>query len=416
MSSSLRIGSRQSVLLGILIWCVPAWAADWPQWRGPGRDGTVADWTAPKTWPKELTQRWKVRVGEGHSSPVVAGDRVYIQAREEDEEIIRCLDLRTGEEKWQKRYPAPYKMHPGAAGHGKGPKSTPTLSDGRLYTFSIHGILSCFDAKTGDVVWRKEFSRQFPNTSPLYGTAMSPLVVEGVCIAHVGGNDAGALTAFDIRDGSPKWKFDKDGPAYSSPILVNLAGRRQIVTMTQNFVMGLTFDKGEPLWKIPFCVAYSENAVTVLPYKDMLIYSGHSKPTAAIRLVQEGGGLAAREVWNNPDLPMHMSSPVLVGSRLFGMTHRSSGQVQCLDADTGQTLWASPERMGDNVAFIRAGAFILFQTTNADLVVLRPQANAYEPIAKYRVADTPTWAHPALMGRLLLIKDKYHLALFEIEG
>jgi len=391
-------------------------ADDWPQWRGPQRDGNLAEWVGPKAWPKDLTRRWKVRVGEGHSSPVVAGDRVYIQAREKDEEVIRCLDLRTGEKKWQSRYPAPYTMHSGATAHGKGPKSTPTLSDGRLFTFSIHGVLSCFDAAKGDVIWRKEFARQYPRTSPLYGTAMSPLVAEGVCIAHVGGNDQGALTAFDVRDGSVKWAFDKDGPAYSSPILVSLAGRRQLVTMTQNFVMGLAFENGEPLWKIPFCVAYSENAVTLLPYKDTLVYSGHSKPTAAIRIVQEDGRLVPKEVWNNPDVPMHMSSPVLAGARLFGMTHRASGQVYCFDADTGRTLWTSPHRMGDNVAFIRAGAFILLLTTDADLIVLRSDAKAYEPVVKYKVADTPTWAHPALVGRLLLIKDKLDLMLLEIEG
>ena len=398
-----------------LVVSASAFGADWPQWRGPNRDASIADFTAPKRWPGQLSQRWKVRVGEGHSSPVVADGRVYVHARQDDEEVVRCLDLRTGDEEWQSRYRAPYSMHRAARAHGPGPKSTPALYQSRLFTFSINGVLSCFDTKTGQPHWQKDFSGQYPKTSPLYGTAMSPIAAEDVCIAHVGGHDRGALTAFDIMDGAIRWSHDQDGPAYCSPILVDLGGRQQLVTQTQNFVVGVAFGTGELLWKIPFNVAYDENAVTMVVYKDMLIYSGHAHPTTAIRLVEQDGKPVPKRVWSNPSLTMHMSSPVIDKNRLFGMSHRQNGQIFCLDADTGQTLWSGPGRMGENVALIKAGEFLLLLTTGAELIVLRTDAPTYRPVAEYKVADSPTWAHPALVGTSLLIKDKYHLAIFDLE-
>src|SRR3984957_3553955 len=134
-----------------------AWAQDWAQWRGPGRDGVAIGFVEPKTWPEKLQLKWKVEVGEGHSSPVVAEGRIYMHTRQGDREVLSCLRADNGQVVWQEGYPAPYTVNPAAAGHGKGVKSTPVVSGGRIYTFGINGTLSCFDAKTGKPQWRKEF-------------------------------------------------------------------------------------------------------------------------------------------------------------------------------------------------------------------------------------------------------------------
>ena len=176
--------------------------ADWPQWRGPNRDGLVSDASIPRAWPKELKQEWKVTVGVGHASPVVANGRVYVFARQGEEEVLLCLDLATGKEIWRSSQPIAYEMHNAAKGHGKGPKSTPVLSNGNVYTLGITGVLSCHDAQTGKLKWRREFSKQYPKTSPQFGTAMSPLMLDGQLIAHVGGHDKGALMAFDAETGA----------------------------------------------------------------------------------------------------------------------------------------------------------------------------------------------------------------------
>jgi outer membrane protein assembly factor BamB len=153
-----------------------------------------------------------------HSSPVVTG-KIFQHARQDDDEVVWCLDLATGKTLWRQNYPASYSINFAAFGHGKGPKSTPAIYNGKLYTLGISGILSCFDAATGVLKWRKEFSKQFKETSPAFGVSTSPIIDNGLCIVHAGGPDQGALMAFDSETGNVKWSWQGDGPAHASPIV-----------------------------------------------------------------------------------------------------------------------------------------------------------------------------------------------------
>ena len=385
--------------------------SDWPQWRGPRRDGSVTDFTAPAAWPKALKEQWKVTVGVGHSSPLLVGDRVYVFARQGEEEVLLSLDAATGKEIWRAGSQAvPYEMNPAALGHGKGPKSTPVYAGGKIYTLGITGILSAHDAKTGRVVWRKEFSKEYPATSPLYGTAMSPVVEGGLVIAHVGGQDKGALTAFDAATGQVKWAYNADGPAYSSPIVVTLAGVRQVVTFTQRDFVGINVANGKLLWKLPAKSAYDTNSVTAINYKDTLIFSREDQGITAIRLTKRGEEMTAQEVWNNRENELYMNSPVLEGNQLIGLSIRKKGQFFAIDAETGKTLWQSAGRMGENAAILNAGKVLLLLTNEAKLVVLGPSATEYKPLAEYTVAQSPTWAHPVAAGNRILVKDETTLA------
>src|SRR5580765_395983 len=167
------------LLLFVLLLSIPAAAQDWPQWRGPNRDARVISGSVPQTWPRTLKEEWQVPVGIGHASPVVAGGKIYVFARQGENEVLLALDAVTGKELWKASEPSAYEMSPAATGHGKGPKATPVVSNGSVCTFGISGVVSCHDAGTGKLKWRGEFSKQFPNTSPLYGTAMSPVIDNG---------------------------------------------------------------------------------------------------------------------------------------------------------------------------------------------------------------------------------------------
>src|SRR5712692_2207378 len=226
--SSLRCGL---MALPVLCAAFVMRAQDWPQWRGPNRDGVVPSFAAPETWPEKLKLKWKVEVGEGHSSPIAAEGRIYIHTRQQEREVVSCLRADTGQTVWQEGYETPYTMNPAAVRHGKGVKSTPVISGNRLYTLGISGTLSSFDAKAGKLQWRKQFS---PAT---FGTAMSPVVDRGLLIAHVGGN---GLTAFDAQTGAEKWSWKEDAPAYTSPIVVELGGTRQVVTQTEKNIVGVS--------------------------------------------------------------------------------------------------------------------------------------------------------------------------------
>jgi outer membrane protein assembly factor BamB len=383
---------------------------EWPQWRGPNRDAKVTDVSLPKTWPKTLKEEWRVPVGIGHSSPVVSKGRIYVFARQGEEEVLLSLDAVTGKEIWRSAEPIAYEMHPAAVGHGKGPKSTPLIYNGNVYTFGISGVLSSHDARTGKLKWRREFSKDYPKTSPLFGTAMSPVIDSGLLIAHVGGHDKGALTAFDPETGATKWSNELDGPAYSSPIIVTLAGVRQVVTSTQKNVIGVDVATGKLLWQLPAKSQYDENSVTATAFKDMVIVSREGVGLTAIRLEKQDAGVVPKEVWNNNENKMYLNSPVLVGSTLFGLSPLKKGQFFALDVETGKTIWQGPGRMGENAAILNLdGKDLLLLTNEGNLVVLSADAKEYSPEAQYTVASTPTWAHPVVMGKRILVKDQNSL-------
>jgi outer membrane protein assembly factor BamB len=390
-------------------------AQDSPQWRGPQRDGTVAGFRAPRTWPRELKQHWKIQVGEGHSTPVIVGGRVYLMTRQGEQEVVAAFDLATGKQIWKNAYAVAYQMNPAATAHGKGPKSTPVVAAGNLYTLGITGVLSCYDATSGRLKWRKDFAGQFKQTSPHFGTAMSPVVDRGLLIAHVGGHDQGALTAFDANTGAVKWTWTGDGPAYASPIVAEFGGVRQIITQSQANLIGVAASTGALLWKIPFTTEYDQNSVTPTVFGDLVIMSGINKGVTAYRPVKKGAVWAADQVWQNKEVSMYMNSPVLLGNLLFGLSHRNKGQYFCLDAASGKTLWTGDGRQGENAAMLLAGDLILSLTNDADLTVLPATAKLPQHVAKYRVADSPTWAHPVVSGNRILVKDVQWLALWSLD-
>jgi outer membrane protein assembly factor BamB len=404
------------LLLVLALLSETARGGDWPQWRGPHRDGIVSGIVLPAKWPESLKKEWQVTVGEGYSSPVVVGDRIFLLVRQGDEEAILGLDLGSGKEIWRTSYPVPYEMHIAARPHGKGPKSTPVVSNGKIYTFGISGILSCLDTVSGKALWRKDFAKQYANSSPLYGTAMSPLVEDGLLLAHVGGHDRGAMVAFDAGTGEVRWENHFDGPGYASPIAVDLAGERQIVTQTQDHVLGLALASGKLLWRIPFKTDYDQNIVTPVGYQDLLIYSGVSQPLTAIRLEKTAAGMVPHEVWKTEAHPLYMSSPVLKDNLLFGLSHRKSGQLFCVDAATGKTLWQNAGRMGDNGALLLAGSLLLLLNDHGQLLVIRPTNVSLELLKQYQVADSPTWAHPVLLENRLLVKDKTTLTSWSLKN
>ena len=396
-----------------LVTSVSTQSREWNQWRGPGRDG-ITSFVPPAAWPERPKQVWKVNAGIGHSSPVVSGTSVYLMSRVGEQEAITSFDAATGARRWQQTYDAPYQVNPAATAHGKGPKSTLLVDRGRVYALGISGILSAFDATSGKPVWREDFKKQFGTTAPEFGTSMSPIIDGELLIAHVGGTE-GAIVGFDRTTGAQKWSWKEDGPAYSSPVIASVGGTRHLITQTKKNLVGLAPADGRLLWKIPFTTEFDQNIITPVLADGLLIFAGISKPTRAIRLVQEGGAWKTQQVWENPEIPMYMSSLVASGGVLYGLTHRNRGQFFAVDVKTGKTLWTSPPRQAENAALVAAGQQIIATTTEGELVVLRQGRTAFDLIKKYTVAESPIWAHPAFTAGGILIKDAETLSLWSVK-
>jgi outer membrane protein assembly factor BamB len=397
----------------LLLLAAPARAQDWPQWRGAHRNGKVEGFALPKVWPKALTQKWKVEVGEGYSTPALVGDRLYVLSRQKDEEVIRCLSAADGNELWQSAYPAPYTPPKTPSARGGGPRSSPAVADGRVYTLGINGALSCLSASDGSVLWRKEFSKDFERTAPEFGTAASPLLTDGLCIVHVGGKGKGAVMAFDPA-GERKWKWDGDAPSYASPVVLTVDGAKQVVTQTEKFLVGISLEDGKALWQAPFLTSAGEDLATPVIDGTTVIASGLGRPTTALQVRKDGAKSVAMPVWDRPRPVWLLGSPVLKDGLLYGLSQRTERFV-CMDRTDGNTLWTGPSRLGDSAAIVDVGAALLLLTSGGELHVFRPGDKAYVELARYKVAATPTYAHPVVSGKRIFVKDKDSVTLWTLE-
>jgi outer membrane protein assembly factor BamB len=246
---------------------------------------------------------------------------------------------------------------------------------------------------------------------PDYGTATSPLIdldtLNGVTsvIAHVGGNENGALTSFDAATGKPRWQWNGDGPGYGSPIMATFGGVRQVIAQTQKFMVGLNASNGALLWQMPFTTDFDQNAFTPVVFQDLLICGGVDWPLTAIRPKLAGGKWIAELVWTNPQTPMFMSSPVLIGGTIYGLTLRSRGQFVAIDAASGKTLWRTKGREGENASMLGSRSWLLASTTDGNLVVARANPQKYEEVRRYQIAESAVWAHPAITASSIIVKD-----------
>ncbi len=389
----------------------PLFAQDWPQWRGPNRDGVVMSFSEPSAWPESLTQRWKAEVGLGYASPILIGDRLFVFSRQGGDEVMMALAAASGEELWRTSYPAPFEMNPATARHGEGPKSTPSYADGRLFSLGISGIVTAFDAETGRQLWQ----RPGDSVEPLYHTSMSPIVDGGMMILHVGGHNDGALTAFGVESGDVLWEWNGDGPAYGSPLIVEFEGVRQVVTFTQEHLVGVALETGQLLWQRPFITSSTTTSQTPIVYGGDVIQAGRGNGITRFQVVREGSAWTTQDVWHTADVSLHMANAVVVDGVMVGLSHLNSGQYFGLDLDSGQVVWTSDPRQADHASILRSGQTVFSLEDDAELLVLKNSRSAFDPQEVYDVAESATWTLPTLSGNRLFVKDVSNLTLWTVD-
>ena len=383
---------------------------DITQWRGNARDGVLAGFASPATWPETMAKKWSIDIGAGYATPLVVGNRVYQFSRIGENETMTAVDADSGKMVWQTGYAAPFSMAPQTKQHGPGPKSTPVFSGGRLYSIGMAGTVTAWDAASGRQVWQK------PGTGPdlQYTThAFSPLIEGNTVIFHTGGHDKGALTAFDVNTGNVRWTWTGDGPGYASPIVAVFNGVRQLVTPTQSRIAGIDAATGALLWERPLVHQFVSNSITPIVYGQTIIVAG-TGPILAFSVARSGDRWTTDQLWENTEQTLRFSTPVVLGDTLFGFSGRNSGQYFAIDAKSGKTLWSSDPRQAAHASLARAGELLLSLESDGEFTVFRASQSAFDLVRRYKLASEETWTQPAISGNRVFVKDVTTLALWTL--
>jgi outer membrane protein assembly factor BamB len=391
-------------------------AGDWPQWLGPNRDNSTSEkispWTAP---PKVL---WRQAVGEGNSSPVVADGRVFIHAKiaGKNEEELLAFDAQSGKRLWGSSYPrSAFKSL-----YGNGPRATPAISGGHVYTFGITGVLSCFDATTGKQIWQVDTLKKFQAANLVFGISCSPLVEGDKVLVNVGAKGA-SVVAFHEDTGQVVWKSQDDGASYASPIVFGSDQQRQVVVLTGKGLLALSPNYGHLLWKFPLVDLLLESSTTPVRSGGILIASSITYGSVGLRLEGKNDAPAVKQIWKNDDLTCYFSTPVALGPDNLYMvtgtkplTFQTGATLRCIETKTGKELWQKPKVGQYHASLVRTGNDkLLMLEDSGSLVLLDPNPKEYRELARAAVSGS-TWAHPALCNGRLYIRDEKELICLEM--
>jgi outer membrane protein assembly factor BamB len=450
--------------LVVFVLDICALAQDWPQWRGINRDAKVTGFTAPKEWPKALTKKWNIPVGEGtDSTPALVGDKLYVFTRQENEEVTLCLNAETGKEIWRDKYAVP-AITGVDSGHA-GPRSSPAVANGKICTFGVTGILSCLDAETGKLVWRKD---DFPGAFPRFHAAMSPIIVDNMCIGQFGNAENGAIAAYDLTSGEIKWKWPSStgfGASYASPVLATLGGVKQVIVQTEKNVVSVALADGKLLWQEASSGGRYISSSPVVDETNSVVFGLRGNGCYGIKIVKEGDSFKTEQLWSNPDIGAEYCTPVLKNDYLYGINPRNN--YYCISAKTGATAWSVPATTAAAAALLKnsdntlltpagfgggggagggrggrgggmgggggmrrgggmmggtgfgtvvdAGTVLFGLLSNGRLVVYEPNEKEYKELAAYQVTDGQVYAFPIIAGNRIYTRDQTSITLWIIE-
>lgn len=410
-------------LIALAPFSLPAAAAeksaadDWPQWLGPKRDSSTPEKVA--AWKGDLKVVWRKSVGEGHSSPVIAGGKVFLltKVKEKDAEQLTAYDAAKGDELWSKSY----KRAPFFSVFGNGPQATPAVADGKVYSFGITGVLSCYDAADGTERWQVDTLKKFKTENLKFGAAGSPLVLGDKVFVMVGGKGS-TVAAFKKDDGSTAWKALDGGASYASPIATSQDGKQEVVFFTGAGLAALSPADGKVYWQFPLKDRLFESSATPVRIGDLLLASTITFGSVGLKLETKDDRPAVDQKWKNADLTSYFTTPVPVGDKHVYIVTGSNpltfsapqANLQCIETASGKVLWKK-EKVGTfHAALIRTGNDrLLMLSDSGSLVLIDPSPKEYRELARSKVCGK-AWAHPAIAGGKLYLRDEKELLCIEL--
>ncbi|HIK92323.1 MAG TPA: hypothetical protein EYG03_10130 [Planctomycetes bacterium] len=404
-------------------------ADDWPQWRGPNRDGVWRETGIVNAIPPgALKVRWRAKVGRGYSGPVVSDGSVFVtdQVFNPEVERVLCFEEVTGKPVWTHSYPVDYENME----YGNGPRASPTVHDGRVYTLGTQGDFCCLDAATGDLFWKKDLQQDYDAAVPQYGAGVAPLVEGDLVIVCIGGQPDASVIAFDLVSGEERWRSLSDEPAYSAPIVIDRGGCRQAIVWTADNIVSLNPTNGEVYWKEEWKTTFDAAQVVATPvlHKDRLLFvMAWNRGSRMLQL--DATTPAASVLWTTRTRPTTtMSTPIMVDDDYFCSIDNVGG-LCCLDANTGDEVWRTTEVAGSSALghahLTPNGRQVFLFNQRGQLISARLTPAGYEetgrallvePTAAYRAQGPVAWAHPAYANRHVIARNDRMLVSVSLDA
>lgn len=392
---------RSSLMLSLCLIAGVASAADWPQFRGPNRDGISPETAVLKSWPASGPKvLWKAPVGEGYSQVVSVKGRLYTLAQQGQEQVALAFDSATGKRLWRTRIDREYND-----GQGDGPRSTPTVDGELVYVLSAHGKLAALRTANGQPAWQHDLRAEFGANPPGWGVSTSPLVEGNLLVVNVGGSGNKSIVAFDKTNGKPVWTSQNDSAGYSAPIAITVRGVRQIIVFTADAILSLSSKDGKLLWRHPWKTDYDVNAATPVffPPDKLFVSSGYGTGSVLFQI----RGTNAVEVWRSRGMKNQFSSSVLHNGILYGF---DDSTLKAIDAATGAERWK--QRGFGHGSLILAGGNLIVLSERGKLALVNATPEAYRELGTAQVLEGKCWTAPSLAdGRLYVRNEEQLIAL-----
>jgi outer membrane protein assembly factor BamB len=414
---------------------LPALADEWPQWRGPNRDGVWAETgIVDKFDGAEIQAKWRVPISSGYCGPTVAAGRVYVTDRifePQQLERVHCFDWQTGKKIWSHSYDCLYA----GFGYRAGPRASVLIEEQRAYSLGATGHLFCFDAAKGDVLWSRDLNSEYKIRMPNWGIAASPVIEGDLLIVQIGGADDACVCAFDKVSGEERWKALPDDASYSAPMVIDQAGRRVLVVWTGDRMVGLDPTNGHEVWEYPWPWTKWPIAIaTPVLHKDMLLFSEAHKGTLLVRLLQDKPQI--EKLWHRRKedtqhgaaLHCLISTPLIDGDYVYGADSR--GVLRCLRLDTGEQVWedrtAVPEDRFATIHLIRHGDKTWMFNERGELIIACLTPEGFQELSRAKLIE-PTldqlrqrggvaWSHPAFAYRHIFIRNDKELVCADLSA
>jgi outer membrane protein assembly factor BamB len=390
---------------------------DWPQWRGPYRDGLSPETGLLRDWPKSGPPvRWQRPIGRGFSAPVVVRGRLYTMVQDDapdqastpsqSREGIICLDADTGLERWQFYYPGQYEER-----MGSGPRSTPVVDEGFVYAVGPTGVFHCLRAETGEKVWRHDLLEEFQAKRPRYGVSFSPLVAGDLVYALPGGPTDGCVAAFDKRSGSLVWHALRDEPGYSSPVCATLVDVRQLLVFTNEALVGLSPTDGRLNWRYPWQTRDGFNIATPLTFGNYIfISSAYGKGCALLEVTRNAdGSVGVREVYEHNRMRNYFASSVRYGEHIYGF---DNSDLACMEIRSGAVLWR--ERDFRKGSLLIADGRLIILAEQGRLALAEAAPDGYRERAAFQLSKNKCWTAPVIAAGKLYVRDENHLYCLDL--